>query len=93
MVHLHQKSVVDGMGDFLLVSGEPGSDNLAQRPELIVVDVVALVFSEAKQENGQIGADPDQHPKTASFFLSRPCHPLLDDMTAKIGINLKMRTI
>jgi hypothetical protein len=91
-MHLHQKSVVDGMGDFLLVSGEPESDDLAQRLELIIVDIVALVFGETEQEDGQIGTDSDQHPEAASFSPARPCHPLFDDMAAKIGINQAARS-
>jgi hypothetical protein len=46
-----------------------------------------LVLGKTKQENGSIGADSDQHAKAASLALSRPRHPLLDDVTTKISIN------
>ena len=87
ILHLDQKSDFQSLRNFRLIGGEPGSDNVTQGPELIVVDVFPLVFGKPKQENGSIGTDPDEHTEPTSLALPRPCHPLLDDVTAKIGID------
>jgi hypothetical protein len=87
MFHLYQKSVFECLRDFPVISGEPQRDDLPERRQLFVVDVVAFVFSEPKQKDCAIRPECDQHSKTASLALSRPRYPLLDEAAAKIGID------
>ena len=44
-------------------------------------------FCEGEKKDGPIGTDSDDHPKAASLALPRPRDPLLDDLTAKVGID------
>ena len=82
---------LSGLGDLRLIGGEPEGDDVAQRPELLVVDIFPFVLGEAKQKNSPIGPNSNEHTKAASLSLPRPCHPLLDDVTAKISIDQATR--
>jgi len=50
MSHLDQKSILEGPVDFLGVGGDPQRGGFPQRRQLIVVDVVQLVFGEANRK-------------------------------------------
>src|SRR5665213_298121 len=87
MFHLYQKPVLEGLRDFIVISGEPRRDDLPQRRQLFVIDVVAFVFGEPEQKDCAIRPESDQHSKPASLTLPWPRDPLLDQAAAEIRID------
>jgi hypothetical protein len=51
------------------------------------LSIFSRSFFEGEKKDGPIGTESDDHPKAASLALSRPRDPLLDDLTAKVGID------
>jgi hypothetical protein len=86
--HLLQNPLLKGLGDAPHIRRKPCSPDLAQRQQLVGVDVLALVFGERVEEHGT-RARPvgDQRAVTAGAALPAARDPLFDDAAAQIGID------
>jgi hypothetical protein len=87
MFHLDQSPIFQGLCNCFVTSAQERRADFSQRRQFGLVDVLALVLGEGKQEDGSVGTNSDNHAKAASLALSWPGDPLLDKLTAKISID------
>src|SRR5579883_969776 len=85
--YLNQGSVVESLLDRFVTRLKEAARDLPQGRQFFMVNVFALVFCKAKQENRTMRTKADQQAKASSLALARSRDTLLDDAATQVRLD------